>query len=132
MKFRKKSILLALIAGSTISFISCEGQTNKEWSVTNNSSSKISVEMQINSSDIRLETIEPGETKTTAIYSTVRGARPDVDAIEGIRSFHITQLIQLKKSGTLEQSWLTDVRKTRKVPAEYTHKFNFSVVDGDF
>ncbi len=133
MKTLKKISTPFLLFASVFLWSSCEGATNREWKVTNNSSSTVYVEMKTFGSDLKTESIKAGETKTTSIFNTKKGAKAEMTATEDITSFLIyNDTDTSKKDHNNNENWVSDSEKNKGIPAEYTHKFTFTVADSDF
>ncbi len=136
MKNYKSSIFysLMLLAIATL-MTSCEGNTDRDWIIKNNSSTKIDVTATLvfNSSTVS-ETIDSDISKTLTITNQLGGSERAQLPDEAFSSFIITNENgdTFKKDFALPENWMTTIEQVKKVPSLYEHEYILEVNDEDF
>lgn len=126
--FFRISILLIIAS----SMVACEGETNQEHLIRNNTNEAIQVQStyRIDNSSIDQE-LAAGETLKIGSASDL-GGREDVNPTDNITSLIIINQNNdtLKKGFTDENNWLIEVEQT--CISCFSHNFVFPVNENDF
>ena len=118
-----------------ILFSSCEGNTDRFWKISNESSGQIHVESISNFDNTEFkDSISSGALKTISMNSQLGGNSNPQLPTQAISSLIVINDAgdTLKKDYTLEENWESIIENTRKVPSNYEHEYILEVTDEDF
>ncbi len=128
---RTVSILIGICLGIILS--SCEGNTTREWKVTNNSSQAFQVDIKSNFNMEKLVTIETGKSEVIYVYETRGGDDDAGNTAEYFESFEIVSLSDsVRKDVQASPNWKSESEHAKRVPSHFEHKFTISISDDDF
>lgn len=116
-------------------FFSCEGNTNREYNVANNSQDSITVFVDNNFyNQIDTYYLAP-QGNIEILEHDQRGGTDNAENIGNV----FTELLILNSTGdtctkshTIDYNWNTAVKQVKKVPSQWEHDYTFVVEDGDF
>ena len=126
----KRYYIYALLAFLPFLY-SCEGNTHREFTIVNNSSSEIFYEVYGYSPVV--SSVASGEQKTFWIEDDLGG-----QADPGVPTNFISAMLVYTTSDTTTKdymdvnNWVIASRQVRKIPSQHEHKYFFSLSDSDF
>ena len=132
-----KKITTRLLSVIAISFLlmSCEGNTNREWIVKNNSSTTIKVEagLVFNTSTVT-KNIAAGSSEIITITEQRGGTATPQTPSDVFSSMIITNAAtdSLNKDYKLAANWKATIEQTKKRPSLYEHEYILNLTDQDF
>jgi len=132
---RKQTFLLLTLLGIAILFVACDGNTNREWKIRNNSSLFIRVTATtIFDGDPTVETIIPGFTKVFAITDQLGGTSTPQLPNQVFSSMLIINETgdTVNKDYTNPGNWETSIKQTKKLPSLFKQKYVLVVTENDF
>jgi hypothetical protein len=117
--------------------ISCEGNTTREFQITNSSSERLKTlsDLYINSLPPGdTITIEPGMSKIIGINDTRGGNLDPGSPSDYIKKLFIKNMSgdSLLKDFRTDTNWRIRTIHISRVPSEYIHEFNLTISDEDF
>ena len=127
-----KKTYFTLVCLGALLFTSCDGSTNREWHIINNSSTTIFIETSPEFWQNPIDPIPANTEKTIIVKQTIRG-----ESFTGSPTDYANFLIfntadTLIKNPNEDNNWNTTTKKTKNLPARYTHKFVFELNNSDF
>jgi hypothetical protein len=128
----KKLIIFTITATM---LISCEGNTNQEYIIINNSSSVITVKynLKLTGEDMS-EEISNGSAKAIHEHD-YRGGRSEAsDISSAFTNFHIVNATNdtCQKDASTDGNWNVQIVPISRIPSAYEHDYTFSVDDTNF
>lgn len=113
---------------------SCEGQTNREWRVDNQSASSIYVESCLTgSTDTTVKVIEPEELKVITITSDEKAISLPQEAYEVFTHFQIANATDtIEKNFTKNENWDIFIEQTKSNPQHFEMTYTVEVKNSDF
>ena len=133
MKYKRFFAVFSLAIALLLS--ACEGNTDREWIIQNQSSNRIEVQATLISTIAFIpKEIQPAQERSIFINSERGGNSSVVNTSDLFAKIIITNSLgdTLKKDPLLQTSWETDVEETKKVPSNYKHEYRFTITDSDF
>ena len=115
--------------------VSCKGNTDREWSVENASSTTIQVRaVLVSSTDTIHESIEKGESRLITITHESWANSDPQQAYEVFSAFLVTNANgdMLKKDFTDNHSWEIYIEQTKHRPDHFEQTYVMVVKDEDF
>jgi len=114
---------------------SCEGNTDRDWIIANDSSSSIEVTATfILDSGMSKETINSGNSKTITITNQLGGNSTPQAPNEVFTSLLVTNEEggTFTRDFTLLENWESTIEQTKRVPSNYVHEYILYVTNEDF
>lgn len=128
----KKLLILGSIATM---LISCEGNTNFEYMIRNESSSPVTVSYIFSmTGDSTSFEIPNGSTKSIEAFD-LRGGRSEANDISShLQEFYIINSSNdtCQKDESIDANWKIGIDHVSKVPSAYGHEYLFTVDDSNF
>jgi hypothetical protein len=119
--------------------MACEGNTDMVFEVANNSSDTLEVSHRSQFDPRPTIQVLPDEVAEIAVHSMLGGQPEAMDMnITLTSSFQDTLVIRTVTGDTCTKDWRglynweSEVEELKKVPANWEHRYRFSVADADF
>lgn len=126
----KKNIVFIFIS---YLIISCEGNTDEIFNVTNNSSSEITI--VFNKSTLGTDSIQviPVGIEKEVAFLSFRGGISNAGGpilFDTVTVYNATDT--MKTNFVYEQNWNSTTKQESKIPSAYTHTHHLEITDADF
>ncbi len=131
----KTKIIIKFVLPLVIFFLaSCEGNTNREWRVNNNSSTTIVVRAGIFSSDTLYLSIEPQVEKIITITSEEKGNSEPQQAYDVFSHFLVTNADgeTTDMDYVDNDNWDIYIEESKRSPPHFEHTYTLVVTNADF
>lgn len=126
-------VRVLLFISLAITLVSCDGSTEEIFTVTNSSSSELTLifETPYLGTD-SIQYILPGEEKVVAYFSLRGGIEKPKSAVvfDSIGVFNDTDTLQYNLAFT--QDWTTITIQESKFPSSYKHSHSVTIIDDNF
>lgn len=127
---KMKSLLVFSLGLLLILLQSCEGNTQREWTVFNETNQSITIISNSNFTDLETFIIPPKSSKIVAI-NDLRGGQKE----PGETNLHFDNLDLIRPSDSTSvdlknnSKWEVQSVQLHRVPSEYEHKFSLHIND---
>lgn len=124
-----------LLLAAPIFLMSCEGNTNREYNITNNSQDSLNLYIHNNYYDQLDSFVLAPQTSMEVLETNQRGGS---DYSTDIGSTFTQFLIKNEagdsciKSHLIDANWTKEVIQVRKAPSQWEHDYEYVVNDSDF
>lgn len=125
--------MLLLVVSIGIGFSSCEGNTNREWKVSNYSSKTIQLDVKTGFGVDKIFVLESGNSEVISVIEIRGGNRVAGKTSEYFELLDLINPIDsTRKDMKANSAWSVESEHVKRVPSFYEHRFSLSITDQNF